>query len=132
MRYLRIMISFCGVLAACTSERDLPTDDPPGAHQLIKNALIVDGSGAPAFSGDVRFNRKGIIAVGDLKVLETDVVMFAEGLVLAPGFIDTHSHHDTGLDKSPQAVAAALAGRAVHAGFKIKFSGGYRTGLARR
>ncbi len=112
MRYHRFMISLCSTvaLAACTSETDVLPDDPAGAPQLIKNALIIDGSGAPAFPGDVRFNRKRIIAVGDLEALETDEVVFARGLILAPGFIDTHSHHDIGLDKFPQAVAAISQG----------------------
>jgi N-acyl-D-amino-acid deacylase len=54
--------------------------------------MIVDGSGAAGYPGDVRFDHNGIIAVGNLEVLDSDEVIFAKGLVLAPGFIDTHSH----------------------------------------
>jgi len=105
MGYLLVL-----VLAACSSERDLPAEDPSGHTQLIKNAVIIDGSGAAGYPGDVRFDHDGIIAVGTLEAVETDTVIFAQGLVLAPGFIDTHSHHDTGLADAPEAVAAISQG----------------------
>lgn len=98
------------VLTACSSESEAPAQVHSGNTTLLKNAMIVDGSGAAGFPGDVRFNHDGIIAIGDLEALETDEVIFAKGMVLAPGFIDTHSHHDMGLDEFPQAVAAISQG----------------------
>ena len=64
-------------------------DHSLGATQLIQNALIVDGSGAPGFHGDLRFDRDGIIAVGELEALATDQVINANGMVLSPGFDQT-------------------------------------------
>ena len=112
MIYRKLKILMCCVLAlsACSSERESPAEDPSGNTLLIKNAMIVDGSGAAGYPGDVRFDQDGIIAVGNLEVLETDEVILAKGMVIAPGFIDTHSHHDIGLDDSPQAVAAISQG----------------------
>ena len=91
-RIFRIPMCCVLALAACSSEPDIPADDPSGTTQLVKNAMIVDDSGAAGYPGDVRFDHDGIIAVGNLEVLDSDEVIFAKGLVLAPGFIDTHSH----------------------------------------
>lgn len=81
-----------------------------GSTKLIKNALIVDGTGAPGFHGDVRISGNMIVAVGDIVPSDKDTVIDGNGLILAPGFIDTHSHHDIGLDKSPEAIAAISQG----------------------
>ncbi len=78
--------------------------------QLVKNVMIVDGTGAPAYLGNVRFNEKGILAVGDLNQKHTDAVIDGNGLMLAPGFIDSHSHHDRGLAKQTDATAAISQG----------------------
>ncbi len=60
---------------------------------VIRNAKIVDGSGAPAFMGDVALHGDRIVAIGAFEgvgVIETQ----AAGKVLAPGFIDIHTHYD--------------------------------------
>jgi N-acyl-D-aspartate/D-glutamate deacylase len=60
---------------------------------IIRNAKIVDGTGAPAFRGDVGVQGDRIAAVGKVEgrgELEID----AGGKVLAPGFIDIHTHYD--------------------------------------
>lgn len=80
------------------------------ADLLIVNARIVDGSGAPAYDGAVRVRAGRIAEVGALQPLHEERVFDARGLVLAPGFIDTHSHHDGGLDREPQALAAVSQG----------------------
>jgi N-acyl-D-amino-acid deacylase len=63
---------------------------------LIKNGTIIDGSGNPGFKGSILFDRQKISSV--IRDGETapaaDVVIDAEGLVVAPGFIDMHSHAD--------------------------------------
>ena len=59
------------------------------ADILIKNALIVDGSGKPAFQGDLAIKGDAIVAAG-----AAPTTIDATGLVLAPGFIDLHSHSD--------------------------------------
>lgn len=109
-RMLRVLLGGLCTIAACNSQPCLSDDKPAITTNLIKNALIVDGSGAEGYRGDVRFDRSGIMAVGQLELLETDMVIFAKGMVLAPGFIDTHSHHDSDLDDSPEAVAAVSQG----------------------
>jgi N-acyl-D-amino-acid deacylase len=77
---------------------------------LITNVRIVDGTGAPAFEGSVRVDGDRIAAVGNLTPLRGEVVVDGAGHVLAPGFIDTHSHHAGGLDEDPQALGAVSQG----------------------
>ncbi len=66
------------------------------AATLIVNARLIDGSGAPARTTAVRIEGDWITAVGDIKPTAGDSIVDAGGLVLAPGFIDSHSHHDRG------------------------------------
>ncbi len=82
----------------------------PAASILIINAQIVDGTGSVSRSGAVRIERDTIIAIGDLKVRTGEKVIDAKGQTLSPGFIDTHSHHDIGLDKHRDARAAVSQG----------------------
>jgi len=83
---------------------------PADRSLLITNARIIDGTGSPARSGSVRVRADRIIAVGDLQKQPGDSVIDAGGLTLAPGFIDTHSHHDRGLDKDRSAIAVVSQG----------------------
>ena len=82
---------------------------PPGT--TITNVRIVDGTGAAAYSGAVRFVADSIVAVGpSVAAARGDSVVDGQGLTLAPGFIDTHSHHDDGLAATPEALAAVSQG----------------------
>ncbi|HET8713698.1 MAG TPA: D-aminoacylase [Gemmatimonadales bacterium] len=82
----------------------------PARPVLIRGALVVDGSGSPARSADVRIVGMTIRQIGKLTPGPGDSVVDARGLVLAPGFIDTHSHHDRGLDSDPGALAVVSQG----------------------
>ena len=77
---------------------------------LIRGALVVDGSGGPARVADVRIAGATVRQIGQLTPSASDSVVDARGLVLAPGFIDTHSHHDRGLDSERTALAAVSQG----------------------
>ncbi|MBL8702696.1 MAG: amidohydrolase family protein [Alphaproteobacteria bacterium] len=59
----------------------------------IKGGLIVDGTGAPAFAGDVGVRDGRIVALGDAPDAAARTVA-ADGLVVAPGFVDIHTHYD--------------------------------------
>ncbi|HEV8130112.1 MAG TPA: amidohydrolase family protein, partial [Acidobacteriota bacterium] len=61
---------------------------------LIKDAIIVDGSGEAPFRGAVAINKERIAAVGDLRDPAALVTVDAGGKYLAPGFIDIHTHAD--------------------------------------
>ncbi len=85
---------------------------------LIVNASIVDGTGSAARAGAVRIDGDRIVEVGALEPKGGEAVVDAGGLVLAPGFIDVHSHHEEGLfemrDAAPvvsQGVTTIVAGQ---------------------
>ena len=83
---------------------------PEDTGTVIINARIIDGSGGPARQVNVRFAGDRITDVGDFEPGDHDARMDASGLVLAPGFIDVHSHHDIGLLEMPEALAAVNQG----------------------
>ncbi len=65
---------------------------------LIKNGTVVDGTGAPAFAADVRVADGVIAEVGpNLEAVAGEQVVDAEGCVVSPGFIESHTHFDASL-----------------------------------
>jgi dihydroorotase/N-acyl-D-amino-acid deacylase len=84
--------SFCLVVLALARAQQPPTR----FDLLITNARIVDGTGAPAVTGSVGVRNGRIEAVGVVTGSATRTID-AHGLVLAPGFIDPHSHSDYAL-----------------------------------
>ena len=60
---------------------------------LIKNGMVVDGTGAPARQADVAITGGTIAEIGRVSGGATTVID-ADGLVVAPGFIDPHTHYD--------------------------------------
>lgn len=67
---------------------------------LVKNARICDGTGAPIYQGSVGITAGKIVAVGDAAGSATRTID-ADGLVLAPGFIDIHTHYDAQVSWDP-------------------------------
>jgi N-acyl-D-amino-acid deacylase len=61
---------------------------------LFRGAAVVDGSGAPGFRGDVAVTGGAIAAVAPRLDMAAADVVEADGLTLAPGFIDVHTHDD--------------------------------------
>jgi N-acyl-D-aspartate/D-glutamate deacylase len=64
---------------------------------LIRGARISDGTGLPAFVGDVEVRDGVITQVGRLPGASADRVIDADGLDLTPGFVDVHTHYDAQL-----------------------------------
>jgi N-acyl-D-aspartate/D-glutamate deacylase len=69
---------------------------------LIVNAIVFDGSGATGIQKDVALKGDRIIAIGQLNPESAADVIDAEGLILAPGFIDVHTHDDLEVLRNPQ------------------------------
>ncbi|RVT96349.1 D-aminoacylase [Rhodovarius crocodyli] len=61
---------------------------------IIRDATVFDGTGAPRFQGDVAVSNDRIVAVGDLGAASATEEVQANGLAVAPGFIDAHTHDD--------------------------------------
>ena len=64
---------------------------------VFQNALIIDGTGKPSYRSSVRIAGGKIVKIGKIKPSKDDEVVDANGLVLAPGFIDIHNHSEAGL-----------------------------------
>jgi N-acyl-D-amino-acid deacylase len=67
---------------------------------LIKNGRVIDGSGIPAFRGDVGIKGGKIVEIGKLSGAATRTID-AEGRAVAPGFIDNHCHYDAQVTWDP-------------------------------
>ena len=71
-------------------------------HTLIRNALIIDGSDRPGYPADLAILDGRIARIGDLSAASAEQEIDAAGRVLAPGFIDVHTHDDTVVIRQPQ------------------------------
>ncbi|MDR5785648.1 MULTISPECIES: D-aminoacylase [unclassified Caballeronia] len=83
------------------------------ADTLIVGARVIDGTGAPAVERDVAVRDGRIVAIeapGGLADWTADDVFDAQGKVLAPGFIDVHTHDDTHVIRSPQMMPKITQG----------------------
>lgn len=79
-------------------------------HELvIKNGNVIDGTGSPAYQADIRIVNDNITEIGKFThnaVEELD----ATGLIVAPGFVDIHSHSDYTLLVDPRAESSVYQG----------------------
>lgn len=76
---------------------------------VIKGGKVLDGAGNPWFKADIAVAEGRIMEVGDLGT-DAKRIVDAEGLVVAPGFIDTHSHSDLMLIAEPDARQKIMQG----------------------
>ena len=65
---------------------------PRRCDVVIRHGLVVDGTGAARRMADVAVEGERIVAVGDLSAVVGTVEIEAAGRIVAPGFIDVHTH----------------------------------------
>ena len=61
---------------------------------LVKNGVIVDGTGNRPYRGDLLFEDDRILEVAEKIIQDADRVIDADGCLVCPGLIDAHSHND--------------------------------------
>lgn len=64
------------------------------ADVVLRGGKIIDGTGHSAYAADVALSGDSIVAIGDLAKFSAERIIDVSGLVIAPGFIDVHTHDD--------------------------------------
>ncbi|HMJ98507.1 MAG TPA: amidohydrolase family protein, partial [Reyranella sp.] len=77
---------------------------------VVKNGMIVDGSGLPRYRGDVGVKDGKIAEIGRLNGAATAETLDAEGHVVAPGFVDVHTHMDAQIFWDPIGTSSCFHG----------------------
>ncbi len=77
---------------------------------LIKNGKIIDGTGNNWFYGDLGITGDRITAIGKLPGATATSIIDAKGLVIAPGFIDVHTHIEDDEARDPKATSFIMDG----------------------
>lgn len=90
--------------------------DPNTCDLLIQRVSLFDGSGVPRYVGDLAVTGDKIMVIGDLRNWSAGETVDGQGLALAPGFIDVHTHDDRALligdmaNKTSQGVTSVVVG----------------------
>jgi len=69
---------------------------------LIRGGTVIDGTKAPRHDADIGIRDGRIVAIGDLAHATADRVLDAGGRIVAPGFIDSHTHDDQAVLSQPE------------------------------
>ncbi len=77
---------------------------------VIKQGMIVDGTGAPRYRNDIAIKDGRIVDIGKIDGSRAAQVIDAEGLIVAPGFIDVHTHYDAQLFWDPYCTMSGWHG----------------------
>ncbi len=77
---------------------------------VIKNGTIIDGTGLPRFKGDIAIRGGKIAKMGRVNAADAAEVIDAEGLIVAPGFVDLHTHYDAQVHWDPYCTISGWHG----------------------
>jgi dihydroorotase/N-acyl-D-amino-acid deacylase len=100
MRKVAIIVIATGILLGIT---DSPNAQGPQYDLLLRNGRIVDGSGSAWYRGDVAIRGDAIVKIAASISDPAARVIDVEGQVIAPGFIDIHTHARGGIFQVPTA-----------------------------
>src|SRR4051794_14856202 len=101
-----LFVPVAGACAATSKPTSIPTTKPAAnpLHALvIRHGKIVDGAGNGWFYGDILIKGDHIAAIGTIAPTAGADEIDASGLIVAPGFIDVHTHADKDVLTSPLA-----------------------------
>ena len=107
----------CSGIAACSAVTATTAAEPPAApYDLwIKDGVIHDGTGGAPIDADILVRGDRIAYVGPVDDVNARRIIDAKGRIVAPGFIDTHSHGDPLADEfanfALQGVTSVLLGQ---------------------
>ena len=76
---------------------------------ILRDGLVIDGTGAPGYNADVGILDGKIKTIGIISG-KAKIDLSVQGKVIAPGFIDTHSHHDEGMFEKTDMAGALTQG----------------------
>lgn len=82
----------------------------PRYDRLIRNGMIIDGTRVPRFRGDIAIKDGLIAEIGHIDPSEAAEVIDATGLIVAPGFVDLHTHYDAQLFWDPYCTLSSWHG----------------------
>ncbi|MCP4713056.1 MAG: D-aminoacylase [Planctomycetes bacterium] len=102
--------------------------DPLEFDVLIKNGLIVDGSGESGYPGSIGIIDDKIAAIGSLDHAIAPQIIDATNLVVAPGFINIHGHTDGNLLTNPEGTSSVMQGVTLELGGQCGGSRGWNIG----
>jgi N-acyl-D-aspartate/D-glutamate deacylase len=105
MRIFCLLVFFWASFFLAFSQKPTKTE-----RILIQHVRLIDGTGSAARSGSLRIQGDKIVAIGDLKPLPGEKLIDGKWQVLAPGFIDTHSHHLGDVLRHPESISTANQG----------------------
>jgi len=97
------MLRRLGILVLLALPAGALSGQQSGFDLLITNARVVDGTGSPWFRADVGVRGDTIVAIGHALPRTATRVVDARDTVVAPGFIDTHTHARRGINTHPTA-----------------------------
>ena len=103
MKLFVIRLGALLLLAAAFMPGPILAQEQQPSATVIVNAQVSDGSDGPLKKVSVRIAGDRVTKIGIFKPAKGEQVIDAQGLVLAPGFIDIHNHSAEGLDKDPLA-----------------------------
>src|SRR4051794_373528 len=96
---------------SASPKRNHVPEESPLFDLLIRNANILDGTGSPAYQGDLAVQNGRIAALGQIPPdAESASTLNAQHSTLAPGFIDIHTHADIALLARPEHLPKVMQG----------------------
>ncbi len=105
-----IGIAWVLIAAIAWHGRSIVSAQAPRYDLLIRNGTVVDGTGSPGVRTDVAVTGDTIVAVAPGLTANARRTIDAQGLVVAPGFIDMHTHSDSSLVEDGRATSFLLQG----------------------